>query len=77
MLTGKRTALVAPWRSGQPLPLRSDADEKSRTVAQLQSGVMGTVKACDGKWCELDAQGYDGYMQQDMLWGVYPGEQVD
>lgn len=77
MLTGKRSAIVAPWRAGKALPLRSDMDEKAAVVAQLEPGVMGQVKSCDGKWCELDAQGYDGYVPQDMLWGVYPGEQVD
>lgn len=77
MLTGKRSAVVAPWRSGQDLPLRSAADENASVVAELQPGVMGQVKSCDGKWCEIDAQGYDGYAPQDMLWGVYPGEQLD
>lgn len=77
MLTGKRSAVVAPWRNGKALPLRSSTDERAAVVAQLEPGVMGQVKSCDGAWCELDAQGYDGYVQQDMLWGVYPGEQVD
>jgi SH3-like domain-containing protein len=77
MLTGKRSAIVAPWRAGKPLPLRSGTDETASVVAQLEPGVMSQVKSCDGQWCELDAQGYDGYVPQDMLWGVYPGEQVD
>lgn len=77
MLTGKRSAVVAPWRAGNPLVMRASTSETANAIAQLQPGVMGQVKSCDGKWCELDAQGYDGYVPQDMLWGVYPGEQVD
>ena len=77
MLSGKRTAVVAPWRNGQPLPLFSSSSESSSVVARLESGVLGSVKTCDGMWCELDAGGYDGYAKQDLLWGVYPGEQVD
>ena len=77
MLSGKRTAVVAPWRHGQPLPLQSSESESSSVVARLEPGVLSTVKACNGTWCELDAGGYDGYAKQDLLWGVYPGEQVD
>lgn len=77
MLTGKRTAVVAPWRNGQPLALQSSNSDSSAVVARLESGVLGSVKSCDGSWCEIDAGGYDGYAKQDLLWGVYPGEQVN
>lgn len=77
MLSGKRTAVVAPWRNGQPLTLQSSESDASSVVARLEPGVLSQVKSCDGTWCELDAAGYDGYAKQDMLWGVYPGEMVE
>jgi SH3-like domain-containing protein len=76
MLAGKRTAVVAPWRAGKPLPLYAQEGQGSM-VANLSAGVMGEVKTCNGQWCELAVEGYDGYAEQAMLWGVYPGESFD
>jgi SH3-like domain-containing protein len=77
MLAGKRTAVVAPWRGQQMTQLHSAANKASSVQAQLASGAMGDVANCDGKWCEISAGGFDGYVEQEMLWGVYPGETVN
>jgi len=79
LLSGRRTAIVIPQASakGAPLPLHADADGRSRVVARLQAGVLGTVKRCTGAWCRLVGDGYDGWIQQDRLWGVYPNEKVE
>jgi SH3-like domain-containing protein len=75
MLTGRRTALVAPWRNGQFIPIY-DARGGGDLVAKLAAGVVGEVESCTGDWCRISAGGYEGYIEQIMLWGVYPGEQV-
>ena len=77
MLAGKRTAVVAPWRGQQLTLLHSAPNKASSVYAQLASGAMGEVSNCSGKWCEITAGGYDGFVEQDMLWGVYPGETVN
>ena len=77
MLTGKRTVLVAPWRKGQAMPLHATASAGSALVAKLSAGVVGDVTSCTGEWCEINAGGYGGWIEQTMLWGVYPGEPVD
>ena len=77
MLAGKRTAVVAPWRQGQVMPLHSSAATNSGLVAKLSAGVVSEVSSCTGEWCEISAAGYDGWIEQTMLWGVYPGEVVD
>jgi SH3-like domain-containing protein len=46
-------------------------------VAKLSAGVVAEVEACNGTWCRITAAGYDGWVEQSMLWGVYPGEAVD
>ena len=46
-------------------------------LAQLQPGVLGSVKTCNGQWCRFLGQGFDGWIPQDKLWGVYPNEKVD
>jgi SH3-like domain-containing protein len=77
MLPGKRTAEVAPWKQGQNVPLLSVPKGDAGVVAEVGSGVVAEVEHCDGDWCELSAGGYDGFVQQTQLWGVYPGEKVD
>ena len=77
MLSGKRTAVIAPWKQGQSLPMRGGTGETAGLVAKIGAGVVADVEGCDGSWCELSAGGYDGYMEQSQLWGVYPGEKVD
>ena len=76
LLSGRRTALVIPWKKGTMLPLYSQGRADSNVVANLQSGVIANVKTCDGQWCRIYGDGFDGYEQQSNLWGVYPGEQV-
>lgn len=77
MLSGKRTAAVAPWRRDQTVPLYSAAGGSGGMVAKLQAGVIGEVETCTGEWCRILAGGYEGWIAQTMLWGVYPGESVD
>ncbi len=77
MLSGKRTALVAPWKQGQTTAMRQASRNDSGDVAKLSSGVQVEVDTCDGQWCRVATGGYDGYVEQAMLWGVYPGEKLD
>ena len=77
LLSGRRTALVAPWKKDLLLPLYGEPRQTAPIVAKLQPGVLGNVKTCDGTWCRIFGDGFDGYEQQNNLWGVYPGEQVD
>lgn len=77
LLSGRRTALVAPWSKQGPLPLVAKPEAKADIVAQLQPGVLASVKTCNGKWCRLSGNGFDGWLQQDRLWGVYPEEKVE
>lgn len=76
LLSGRRTALVAPWKKGSVFPLRRSPDADAPLVAELQSGVIGTLKSCNGKWCRLAGEGFDGWIEQTSLWGAYPGEKI-
>jgi SH3-like domain-containing protein len=77
MLTGKRTAMMAPWKQAQTIPLYDGPSKGSSEIAKLGSGVLGEVSSCNGDWCEVTAGGFDGWVEQTQLWGVYPGETVD
>jgi SH3-like domain-containing protein len=77
LLSGRRTALVAPWGKDKSVPLFKKADLASALVAQLMPNVLSNVKYCDGQWCRIFGDGFDGFVQQNQLWGVYPGEKVE
>jgi SH3-like domain-containing protein len=79
LLSGRRTSLVSPAtkKNDTALPVYSDADPKSRVAARLQPGVLGSVKRCDGVWCRITGAGFEGWIEQNRLWGVYPNEKVE
>ena len=79
LLAGRRTVLIsAPAKAVDDfVALHAAADKQSAITARLQSGVIGTVKHCGGDWCRITGQGFDGWIEQERLWGVYPGEAVD
>ena len=77
LLSGRRTALVSPWARNDAQPIFVKAGEDSGLAARLQSGVLSTIKRCDGAWCRVTGEGYDGWIRQDRLWGAYPGEKID
>lgn len=77
MLSGKRTAEIAPSRKGTFINLMSEPSIESTPLAKLASGVLSEIKSCDGNWCRIIADGYDGYIDQNLLWGAYPGEVIN
>ncbi|WP_029003645.1 SH3 domain-containing protein [Azorhizobium doebereinerae] len=77
MLSGRRTALVSPWSKDATVTLRDKPDGGARVVARLEPSVLGIIKTCDGKWCRIFGEGFDGFIEQNKLWGVYPNEKVD
>jgi SH3-like domain-containing protein len=77
LLGGKRTALVAPWAKEPTLPLRQEDRADAAIAAELQPKVLANVTSCTGEWCRIYGEGFDGWIQQEQLFGVYPGEQFD
>ncbi|MCK0207441.1 SH3 domain-containing protein [Starkeya koreensis] len=77
MLSGRRTALVSPWKGGEPTALYAEPNRSASMRARLEPGVLGKVEHCDGRWCHFFESGFDGFVEQERLWGVYPGEKVE
>ena len=76
LLSGRRTALVIAKTREELVPLFGSADEHDRVVAQLQPGVLASVRRCNGQFCHISGSGFDGWIVQARLWGVYPHEMV-
>jgi SH3-like domain-containing protein len=77
LLSGRRTALVSAKQEDDLVPLYDRADAQGALVARLQPGVLATVKHCSGTWCHISGTGFDGWIVQERLWGVYPNEKID
>ena len=74
LLSGWRTAMVAPWSKGADFVLREEPGSDAAAVARVKGGVIGRVVSCDGRWCRLRIGDYEGWIEQPVLWGVYRGE---
>ncbi len=77
LLSGRRTAIVSPKSKQDLVPLHDAADANSAVTARLQAGVIGSVKVCNGTWCHLAGEKFDGWIAQERLWGVYPNEKIE
>ena len=77
LLSGRRTAVVLPKDKQELVALRDHSDQGASVTARLQAGVTAAVKRCTGMWCHIVGPGFDGWVVQEQLWGVYPNEKVD
>ncbi|MEC9342439.1 MAG: SH3 domain-containing protein [Pseudomonadota bacterium] len=79
LLSGQRMVIVAPWSKGKDadtFEMHDSPTSNSPLVARVEPGVIATVTACDGGWCQLNAGEASGFMRQSQLWGVYPDEKL-
>src|SRR6201985_3078342 len=77
LLSGRRTAVVTMKHKDQLATLYDDADPSSAIAARLQVGVLAQVKHCGSGWCHISGSGFDGWIEQQRLWGVYADEKID
>lgn len=77
LLAGKRTAVVTLKPKDEFAILRDSPDDAGAVAAKLEAGVLATVKRCTGAWCRVVGSGFDGWIEQPRLWGVYPNEKIE
>src|ERR1700683_1902795 len=77
LLSGRRTAVITMKSKDDLAPLHESADQSSAVTAKLQAGVVTQVKHCAQGWCHVAGDGFDGWIEQQRLWGVYADEKVD
>ena len=78
LLSGRRSAIAAPWQRGKQITidLLSQPNSNAHKVAIIQPGSVGTIKQCNGDWCEMAFSGHTGWLNQSLVWGAYPGESI-
>lgn len=77
LLSGRRTAIVKPWEESGEVPLRTSADSNAPTVARLEPKVVASVSECASGWCKIAGSKWSGWIDQTLLFGVYPDESFD
>ena len=78
LLSGRRTALVTPWKKAGPaVVVYAKPAGDSAPVAKLEPNVLANVRSCDKTWCRVNGDGFDGFVRQGDLWGVYPNEAIE
>ena len=77
LLSGRRTAVITMKNKDDLASLYERADATSAVNARLQAGVVAQVRHCTAGWCHVVGNGFDGWIEQQRLWGVYADEKVD
>lgn len=86
LLVGTRTAFVTPWAENGQIALRTRLEANAPVRAWLTPGLLVEVRRCTGTTCEIrfNHQGeggrvtqYSGFVEQEVLWGVYANEVFD
>jgi SH3-like domain-containing protein len=77
LLSGRRTAVITMKTKDDLAPLHDRPDSNSAVAARLQNGVVAQVKRCNNGWCRVIGAGFDGWIEQQRLWGVYADEKVE
>ena len=85
LLSGRRTAVVAPWErkskgsgsKSKPTSVHTDASSSSNIVAYAEAGTLAGLVTCDKSWCQISIASHRGYIEQKRLWGVYEDEVVE
>src|ERR1700729_1406403 len=77
LLSGRRTAVITMKSKDDLASLYERADAASAINARLQAGVVAQVKHCAAGLCHVAGTGFDGWIEQQRLWGVYADEKVE
>ncbi|HMB48207.1 MAG TPA: SH3 domain-containing protein [Afifellaceae bacterium] len=77
LLSGRRTVIVAPWDDRAQFALRRSPSEGAGISAYLEANLFAAVVSCADNWCRLEDERFNGWIEQNRLWGVYPQEVIN
>lgn len=78
MLDGRRSAIVMGHEGDDtPVALFAEPSDKSAVIAYAEVGVIARLPFCQDRWCELQVNGYEGWVPRALLWGTYAGENFE
>ena len=66
LLTGRRMALV----TAPEVTFRAEPDAAAAPTARAEQGVVAHLLQCRAEWCEVEAEGSEGWVPKGTIWGV-------
>lgn len=73
LLSGVRTVMV----TGEEAELRDSPRAIAQITARAEKGAILHLLSCNPDWCDLSADGTEGWMKRSDFWGVLPGETLE
>ena len=73
MITGRRTVLI----TAENVIFRKKPVDTAAATARAEQGVVARLRQCAEDWCEIEADGYRGWVRKTAIWGVDPDEVID
>ena len=74
LLSGNRSIII---RGGDMVPLREKPDAQARMLARMEPNVIAGLDKCQKDWCRIQAGGFRGWVQRNLLWGIYENEELN
>ena len=72
LLSSRRSVIVA----GETVTIRAAPDPMAAPVALVEPRVIANLLQCENDWCEIDADGHEGWVMRGAVWGVYSDEVI-
>lgn len=74
LVSGKRYGLT----QAQDVAYMYDKpSEDSRIKAKIEPQVVVVLEQCTPNWCEVEVDGFKGWVQRKFLWGIYAHEEFN
>ena len=74
LLSGERTALV---NTSKYAVMREAPNKKSEAIALLESDLVVEIERCLDQWCRVRRADFSGWVERNLLWGIYEDEQIN
>ena len=71
LLSGKRTGTLLNESIMLKKPLH-----QSKPIARIEKGVIVKLEKCKLNWCKVEVSGYNGWIERENIWGIYPKEEL-
>ncbi len=79
LLSGKRYAVVIEDEKNEKEGafFHKKPDSSSKKLAQIEYGNIIALEKCDISWCKAKIDGFSGWIERNLLWGVYQQEKLN
>ena len=74
LLSGQRRGVLI---GEDIIDVRQKPRDDARATARIEPGAMFDLQECQAQWCKIEAEGYDGWIQREHIWGAYRDENFD